>query len=131
MEYFWSESARRSPSWHDNHPTVLREKDPRKRIPIGTHGDDSGVFQHEKILILSWNSVAVEMDTLNNRILFGVIQHITAIPGVTEHEFYLVLAWSLNCMSKGIFPDKDMGRQGILKMMRDGASKHASKLAAQ
>lgn len=104
---FWRETQQRSTSWYDSHPAVARQPDARKRVPIGTHGDDTGIWQHEKVLIISWNSVAVNTDTFNNKILFCAVQLLSALPGITLNEYYDVLRWSLNCLSSGFFPDKD------------------------
>jgi len=107
MLNFWRETKARSRDWHDSHPAIQRQPDPLKRVPIGTHGDDTGIWQHEKVLVLSWNSVAVDLDTSNNRIVFAVVQLLSALPGVTLYEYYLVLKWSLNCLNEGKFPKKD------------------------
>ena len=78
-----------------------------KIVPIGMHGDDAHVFEHEKALIMSWNSVAVQHATIDNRILFGVIPMSKVIAGLTLHQFYEVFVWSLTALSRGQFPYED------------------------
>ncbi len=107
LQHWWDETRRRSAEWHDNHPAIQRQPDPLLRVPIGTHGDDTSMHQHDKVLIITWNSVSVSLDTLNNRIVFAAIQLLPAIPGITLYEYYLVLQWSLNALSAGEFPAKD------------------------
>jgi hypothetical protein len=107
---FWTETQQRSTAWHDSHPAVIRQPDASKRIPIGTHGDDTGYHQHDKVLIISWNSVAVNLDTINNKILFAAIQLLPAVAGITLNEYYMVLKWSLNCLNQGKYPAQELKR---------------------
>jgi hypothetical protein len=61
----------------------------------------------EKALILSWNSVAVQHTTVDNRNAFGTLPYSKIIPHLTMHQFYEVFVWSMNALATGVFPDRD------------------------
>ena len=46
LEYFWSETSRTHAEFENNHP--CKNVSPRKRIPVGMHGDDAGTYESEK-----------------------------------------------------------------------------------
>jgi hypothetical protein len=71
------------------------------------HGDDAGIFEHEKVLVLSWNSVAVQRSTIDNRMLFGVFPCSKMVPDRSLQMFYKVFVWSLKCLADGLFPHED------------------------
>ena len=106
LERFWSETQRTDPEYVANHPCT-GETPPNFRVPVGMHGDDAGIFESEKALILSWNSVAVNHLTIDNRILFGTLLYTSILPGVTLQQFYKVFVWSMNCLSRGFYPYED------------------------
>ena len=60
---------------------------------------------------MSWNSVAVQHATIDNRILFGVIPMSKVIPGLTLHQFYEVSVWSLKALGLGVFPSEDHNKR--------------------
>ena len=103
---WWGHTQDTDPDFVRDHPGCL-ETAPEFRVPIGMHGDDAGLFEHEKVLVFSWNSVAVERSTIDNRILFGTLAYSKIIPGLTLYEFYDVFVWSLNALSYGRFPSVD------------------------
>jgi hypothetical protein len=104
--HWWQETYRTNPEFVDNHP-VCKETPADYNVPIGVHGDDTGIFDHDKALCVSWNSVAVQHQTIDNRILFGTLSLTKMVPGLTLHEFYRVFVWSLNALSTGKFPYGD------------------------
>ena len=106
LEEFWRLTEATDPEFVREHP-VTQETPSHLRVPLGMHGDDAGLFEAEKALVLSWNSVAVSRSTVDNRILFGVVQMSKAIPGLTLHQFYTVFVWSMNALSTGKFPEED------------------------
>ena len=55
-------------------------------VPLGMHGDDAGGHGHDKVLVLTWGSVAVEGSTLDTRICFTMIRDGEAVPGVTREK---------------------------------------------
>ena len=103
---FWENTARTDPEFVADHP-VCASNEPCHIVPLGMHGDDAGLFEHEKALVLSWNSVAVQRTTIDNRILFGTMACSKIITGLTLHQFYLVFVWSMNCLAEGKFPARD------------------------
>ena len=88
------------------------------------------MFEHEKALVLSWNSCAISHSTIDNRILFGVLAYSKILPGVTLNQFYEVFVWSLNCLSTGMFPACDHhGREFDENYYPERAAKANHKLA--
>ena len=105
LERFWQNTS--STDWYRRHPHPAVHEDHAHCIPCGIHGDDAGVFQNEKVLVLTWGSVARELLTLDSRILFSAVQFAHAVPDMTIPVLYEVLTWSLNVMSSGVFPAAD------------------------
>ena len=104
---FWENEQIRS-KWFEKHP--LREeimRDPTKAFPIGIHGDDAGAFQREKVLVLTWNAVAVSLTTLDSRILFIALSLLHTVANKTLPMVYRVLAWSINALQMGVHPYED------------------------
>lgn len=102
---WWLKSA--DTEWCRRHPCHAEQSDASRRVPIGIHGDDAGTFFSEKVLVLSWNSVAVTLDTLDNRILFACADLNTCVDGVTLQELYRVMLWSFRALLRGRFPEAD------------------------
>ncbi len=106
LESWWRQTEATDPGWVQRHPVCIQTP-ASLRVPLGMHGDDAGLFEHEKVLVLSWNSVAVGHTTIDNRILFGTLAYSKVLGGVTLNEFYTVFVWSLNALSTGLFPEAD------------------------
>ena len=104
LDTFWENTAASDPEWRSKHPVAELHTQPSTCIPIGIHGDDAGLYQSEKMLIITWNSLATQHLTLDSRILFGALTYAHAVPGKTVDVLYEVLAWSLNCIAEGRFP---------------------------
>ncbi len=66
-------------------------------VPFGIRGDDAGVYQHEKFLVVSWNSVAVQHMTLDNRMLFGCLACRYITDETLEDTFVYRCYSYLNC----------------------------------
>jgi hypothetical protein len=47
LDYFWEKTVATDPEFVDNHP-VCQSTPAHLRVPIGMHGDDAGIFEHEK-----------------------------------------------------------------------------------
>lgn len=105
LESFWQNVA--ETAWYQQHPVPTLHDSPARCIPIGLHGDDAGVFANEKVLVLTWGSVARELLTLDSRLLFTAVTYAHCVPGKTVETLYAVLAWSVNCMIAGVFPTHD------------------------
>ena len=106
LQGWWSAAAETGDAWYTNHPAIQNCADPARRVPIGIHGDDAGVQGGEKILVLTWGSVVRAMPTLDSRLIFCMLK-VSLCIAATFREVYLVLAWSLNALATGIFPDAD------------------------
>lgn len=107
LDWFWANTAATDPEWHSKHPVPALHTDPGTCIPIGIHGDDSGLYQSDKMLVLTWGSVIRQLLTLDSRMLFAAVTYAHVVPGKTVDVLYDVLAWSFNCMAEGRFPSHD------------------------
>jgi hypothetical protein len=109
LAHWWLQSS--DTEWCRRHPCHGVQHDASRRVPIGIHGDDAGTFFSEKVLVLSWNSVAVSLSTMDNRILFACCDLNKAVEGVTLQELNRVLLWSFRALLQGKFPYEDhLGR---------------------
>lgn len=102
---FWEKS--RASDWYQKHPVWEVAHDPMHAIPYGIYGDDAGVFQTEKILILLWGGVVEDHPTLISRLLFTAVPYSRVIPDVTLPEIYKVWKWSLTWLGIGEYPPWD------------------------
>ncbi len=75
--------------------------------PIGIHGDDAGVQGEDNVTILTWGCVAVDLPTLDSRILFSMLKKSECVPAVTLELLLEVLVWSLGALAQGSFPSHD------------------------
>ena len=105
LQRFWANTS--STRWFQKHPLPELHSDPSLCVPIGIHGDDAGVFGSEKVLVLTWCSVARDHVTLDSRILFSAVLGNHCVPLKTVETLYKVFAWSLNCLASGEFPAVD------------------------
>ena len=102
---WWEAAASVDDNWYRQHPVVQSQPDAAKRIPFGLHGDDAGMRGAESILVVTWGSVAFRGATMDMRLLFGMIKLREVEKDVTLDQFYEVLRWSLEALSKGEFPE--------------------------
>lgn len=110
LRKWWAEAAAAGDSWHADHPVVLAVPEPCMRVPIGLHGDDAGMHGQQPVLVLTWGSVAVQLPTLDSRIVFSCIrlsQILKDERDSTMQTLYKVLVWSLTAMSLGTYPAQD------------------------
>jgi len=106
LEEYWSKVAHTK--WMQSHPLLGEiQRQPNLCFPFGIHGDDAGVFLNQKVLVLTFGSVAVEEQTLDTRILFTSVPIWKAVPGKTLNEVYKVFVWSLNYLQLGVWPHED------------------------
>ena len=106
---FWKGTAETDREWMDAHPALNPgAEDFEKLVPIGIHGDDAGIFQGDKYLVLSWNSCAAQgRKTLDNRMLFACVLYNRLVEGVSLNQLYRILVWSLDALATGKYPEKD------------------------
>jgi len=76
-------------------------------VPLGIHGDDAGGHGPEKVLVITWGSVAVDRPTMDSRICFAMLRDSEAVSGVTREKLYQILTWSFNALAMGCFPAAD------------------------
>jgi len=125
LEQFWEHTA--ETEWFQRHPLQHEiEASPQLCVPIGIHGDDAGVFSNDKVMVLTWGSVARELRTLDSRLLFCAVAYRHAVHGKSIEAAYEVLTWSLQCLAAGVWPDVDhKGRP--LDSMEHCGSQHAGR----
>ena len=107
----WWEAERRADScWYKDHEVVKNVGDPTQRVPIGIHGDDAGVQGEQQVLVITWGSVAVELPTLDSRLVFCMLRTADILDDgadTTKSTVFAVLRWSLAALSCGRFPHED------------------------
>ena len=96
---FWQESRDANDGWYTHRPVAEVHADTSRCILFGIFGDDAGVFASQKVLVLLWGSVVVQLLTLDSRMLFSSIAYAHLIAGRTLKVLYEVLAWLLIWMS--------------------------------
>ena len=103
---FWEKTAQSH--WFQRHPLQdVINASKELFVPLGIHGDDADTFQGRKVLVLNWGSVAVQLSTLDSRILFSAVALLHAVKGKTIETIYRVWVWSINCMASGEHPWED------------------------
>ena len=128
---FWKGTAETDREWMDAHPTLNGAEDFEKILPVGIHGDDAGIFQGDKYLVVSWNSCAAEgRKTLDSRILIACVLFNTLVEGVSLNQLYRVLVWSLDALATGKYPAKDHDGTKFSKSHHPKRAKMAGKQIA-
>eukprot|EP00959_Pyramimonas_sp_CCMP1952_P160344 3353862-Pyramimonas_sp.AAC.1 len=102
---FWAKSQ--TSDWFRKHPVREVGHDPLHAIPYGIYGDDAGVYQNEKILVLLWGGVVENHPTLISRLLFTAVAYSRAVPHITLPAIYKVWKWSVTWLAIGEYPDVD------------------------
>ena len=74
---------------------------------MGFSGDDAGVFNNEKVLMLLWGGGIKNHETLFSRIVFTAVQYSRVVPEKTLDEIYEVFVWSMTWLAIGEFPPVD------------------------
>ena len=105
LEAFWNHAS--SSEWFKAHPVLELQTSPTNCIPLGFYGDDAGVFNNEKVLMLLWGGVIKNHETLFSRIVFTAVQYSRVVPEKTLDEIYEVFVWSMTWLAIGEFPPVD------------------------
>ena len=106
LRHFWEQS--RETDWYKRLPVIgLDANPPETLIPLGHHGDDVGVYGNEKVLVMTWGSVATGLTTLDSRLVFTGIYVKQLVEDVTLNEIHRVFAWSFRCLANGVYPTHD------------------------
>jgi len=120
LQSWWGKAAlaakefpTRSGPWLRAARLATDNADPACVVPLGMHGDDAGGHGHEKVLVVTWGSVAVDLSTLDSRICFTMLRDSEAVAGVTREKFYKVLTWSFAALAAGVFPACDEEGKGF------------------
>ena len=72
---FWNKS---DPDWVARHPVLEVQTDCTHATPYGIWGDDSGLFSHDKFLVLHWGGVAQDrsqLGSMGSKIVFGAFEY--------------------------------------------------------
>jgi hypothetical protein len=107
LEAWWRGEEQADSCWYRDHPVIARVPDSSKRVPVGMHGDDAGVYGEQQVLCLTWGSVVSQLPTLDNRILFSMIRVSDILQDVqdtTRRTLFQVMQWSFAAASAGVFP---------------------------
>ena len=106
LKHFWEQS--RETDWYKALPVIGLDANPHETlIPIGHHGDDVGVYGLEKVLVMTWGSVATGLTTLDSRLVFTGVYVKQLVEDVTLNAIHKVFAWSLRCLANGVYPAQD------------------------
>ncbi len=103
---WWAAAAGTAGDWFAQHP-VIQQSPWHMRVPLGIHGDDAGMAGAEKVLVLSWGSVAIDLGTLDSRLVFCMIRDSECRPQATLQTVYQVLSWSFQALAAGVWPASD------------------------
>ena len=106
LEQWWREADALGGEWYENHP-VIPQVPAAQRIPLGFHGDDAGAHGNDKVLVVTWGSVAVRLATLDTRIVFSMMKDSETWAPDSLHTLYTVLAWSFRALADGHYPSED------------------------
>ncbi len=99
--------------------TAPGAEEPTLIIPIGIHGDDAGVAAGEKVLVLTWGSLACHGGPRDSRITFSMVKGSEATRGANvQEELYKVLVWSFQCLAAGKYPAEDHTGQPFNAQLR-------------
>lgn len=112
LKKFWNQC--RGAACLQNQP-VLVNLNPSKCIPIGIHGDEVPIAGRGKCwvkmaLVFTWFSlVANQMPTKESLLWIwaGSPQHFLSGENGTMNTFYMILAWSMDCLFSGLWPTRD------------------------
>ncbi len=117
-EHFWAEQDRAGREtagehrraehcrWLQHHPATHAE--PRRRVPIGIHGDAGQMHGGEKILAISWGGLCRTGTTQDARLPFIVIKLSTAAAEhATSFQAFETLSWSMAALARGTHPAHD------------------------
>jgi hypothetical protein len=107
---FWAHVA--DQQWCRLHPGLLAAPGCSQTVPIGLHGDDvADVKSGDKVLVMSWNSVVSHAPSILARFLICAIPYTLIVHGVTTHQMFQWLAWSMQSLLEGLWPMVDhLGR---------------------
>ena len=107
LKDFWDDTSNLDPMFYRLHPVEQIRTNPNRTVPIAIYGDDSGLYQVDKFLLVLWGSPAVVNNTLDSRLFFIAVQYRWLIKDRSLEEVYKVLHWSITCLSEGFFPECD------------------------
>jgi hypothetical protein len=102
LQTYWQHHGNRPPLWQSCNPSHNLHS-----IPYALYGDDAGVLQKSKVLILMMHSCLCDSSTLERSMLLSVIPYEFVAEGITLEEVYEELAWSFQACEMGIHPRFD------------------------
>eukprot|EP00959_Pyramimonas_sp_CCMP1952_P050175 1048423-Pyramimonas_sp.AAC.1 len=106
LKAFWEHE--KDKPWVQNHPGFLQYGHQFDMcIPIGVHADKGQHISRDKVLNIAWGSTTCRAPTLFSKFLFTVVPDEFLIKGKTDEELYSILAWSLQHLVSGRYPQCD------------------------
>ena len=108
LQTYWQHHGNRPPLWQSCNPSHNLHS-----IPYALYGDDAGVLQKSKVLILMMHSCLCDSSTLERSMLLSVIPYEFVAEGITLEEVYEELAWSFQACEMGIHPRFDSQGQPL------------------
>lgn len=91
--------------WVRFHPVPPADR--QRCLPVGLYGDDAPVNKVESVTIICWNSILGDRSSWQNRFLICAIPKRFRLKGVTLAPIWRVVAWSLQVMTSGCWPQTD------------------------
>ena len=99
LQRWWSGAEKLNDHWYRQHPVIQKVKDPRLRVPIGLHGDDAGAHGLQQVLVLTWGSVAVDLPTLDSRLVFCMIRVADIVKDDADSTLQTIYKVHWSCMA--------------------------------
>ena len=93
--------------WAATHPASAWDDAVERVCPVGMHGDEAGGHGHDKVLVMTWGSVAVDRPTMDSRLLFTMLKEGESAGQPTTDGIHNVLVWSLQALAAGTHPHVD------------------------
>ncbi len=108
---YWTESFKNEPPWLRLHP--MREHilgHMNEVTPLRVFGDETGISKNceRPVACLSWDSDISTGDVwLSKFPVYIIPQHLLLPAGASTDPLDAKCVWSLNCLSKGVWPSED------------------------
>ena len=99
---FWEHHSRRPREWQ-----FMGPQPSGLSMPYAIYGDDAGVFEKSKVLILMLHAVLCDRPTIERSFLITVLPYDWVADGVTLNDLYTQISWSLQACEFGRHPFYD------------------------
>ena len=102
---FWAHEKSWPPQYR--HKFSKDGEDTTYAVPFALHGDDAGIMQKEKLLVLHMHSILPHTDGMLEKLLITVMPYAYCVPDITINELLDIVRWSMASCYFGIHPDRD------------------------